>query len=1028
MAGTHASSGYKLTFDDEFNAFSWRGDGGTWKTSFYFGGRNLPSNGELEYYSDRSVGVDPFSIVNGALRIEAKPGNQGGLPYTSGLITTEGVFAQTYGYFEMRAKLPAGQGLWPAFWMLPADKSWPPEIDPLEAFGQTPTQVHFGAISGDGAQSFGDWVNVGVDITTSYHTYAVEWTPTTLSYYFDGQLIGQGATPSDMHKPMYMLSNLAVGGNWPGAPNGATPFPAHMYIDYIRAYSLDPNAVAVAPQPESRPDMPQATAPAAPRTGPVSETRATTNSIPLGQTTGTAANDYFDTRYGDTMTRAGGVGDDTYVLTDNRMFIQENPGAGVDTVNAWLEYTLPANVENIRNVASWGLSLRGNALSNILTGNQHDDTLDGGAGDDLMFGGGGAGKNVFVIRAGQGYDTIGDFRPGTGVLDVVRLDGYGLADFGAIRARLQAIGADAVLTLDNGETLTFRNLRPDQLSSDDFQVVNLSAASALPPVGVGSAPLRSGALGNSLPYGAHHGTMLNDFLGSRAGDAFTLAGGYGDDRYAVADTRVLVHEEPGDGIDTVSASVDYTLPENVENIEVASGSSAAINGNALPNYVTGNAGNDRLDGGAGDDILEGSAGDDVLIGGAGEDRMAGGAGLDTISYAGASAGVDAGLRGADSGWDSLHGGGWSAVQLASGDIGGDGRDELVAYYDNWGLGWRDDATGAWTRIHGGGWSRLPLATGDLDADGRAEIIAYYDNWGLGSWNRADQSWTLICGAGWSEIDLASGDINGDGRDDIVAYFSDWGLGWRDSATGAWQLIHGGGWQNLPLASGDFDGDGRDDIAAYYDNWGLGWWSSATHGWTRLHAAGWSRLELAASDIDGDGRDDIVASYNDWGVGWSDATNPSWVRLLATSEARAASVAAAEDGFGGVVTYSAALGLEHNRLQDGSGSSGGEADTFGGIERLVGSGFDDVLRGSRADERFAGGGGDDRFVFGKASGSDTIEDFAAGDLLEIHGRGLAFADLMIVQQGGDTLVSLPNGDQILLVGVLAATLSADAFVF
>src|SRR5205823_301777 len=103
-----------------------------------------------------------------------------------------------------------------------------------------------------------------------------------------------------------------------------------------------------------------------------------TNIIPMGQTTGTSANDYFNTQYGDTATRSGGLGDDWYVITDSRMSINEVAGQGIDTLNSWVDYTLPNNVENITNVASYGLSLQGNALSNIVTGKQYDDTLNGG--------------------------------------------------------------------------------------------------------------------------------------------------------------------------------------------------------------------------------------------------------------------------------------------------------------------------------------------------------------------------------------------------------------------------------------------------------------------------------------------------------------------------------------------------------------------------------------------------------------------------------------------------------------------------
>src|SRR3954464_15406414 len=110
-------STFTLTFNAAFNNFNFSPDGnGAWKTEFYFGGRSLPSNGEQEFYSDASVGADPFHLQDGSLVITATPDDNGtGLPYTSGLITTEGTFSQTYGYFEVAAQLPEGQGMWPAF-------------------------------------------------------------------------------------------------------------------------------------------------------------------------------------------------------------------------------------------------------------------------------------------------------------------------------------------------------------------------------------------------------------------------------------------------------------------------------------------------------------------------------------------------------------------------------------------------------------------------------------------------------------------------------------------------------------------------------------------------------------------------------------------------------------------------------------------------------------------------------------------------------------------------------------------------
>lgn len=253
-------SGYRLTFDDEFNSFTSSPDGHSgWKTTFYFGGRTLSDNGEQQYYSDSSVGVNPFSLDNGALTITAAPGgNPSGLRYNSGLITTEGMFSQTYGYFEMRAELPQGAGMWPAFWLLPKDKSWPPEIDALEAFGAKNThgegganQIHYGALPANASGGGGDWASVPSDIFSGYHTYGVDWTREAITYYFDGREIGKLKTPSDASKPMYLLANLAVGGKWPGSATGDT---GRMKIDYIRAYSADPMAHAVAMQQVSSPD------------------------------------------------------------------------------------------------------------------------------------------------------------------------------------------------------------------------------------------------------------------------------------------------------------------------------------------------------------------------------------------------------------------------------------------------------------------------------------------------------------------------------------------------------------------------------------------------------------------------------------------------------------------------------------------------------------------------------------------------------------------------------------------------------
>lgn len=234
-----------LSFADEFNDFRrWGSRFGVWRTTFGDGTsqgldrRSLPSNSELELYVDPDVfGLNPFSVRDGVLEIAAEPMPPELVPrlnnyrFMSGLITTQPSHAQTYGYFEMRAKLPRGKGLWPAFWLLPSDQSWPPEIDVMESIGD-PTRVYMNAHSKAGNPP-------GIEARISddaFHTFAVSWDPQELIYYIDGREAGRQRTPPDMHKPMYMLANLAVGGAWPGNPDASTRFPGKFSIDYIRAY------------------------------------------------------------------------------------------------------------------------------------------------------------------------------------------------------------------------------------------------------------------------------------------------------------------------------------------------------------------------------------------------------------------------------------------------------------------------------------------------------------------------------------------------------------------------------------------------------------------------------------------------------------------------------------------------------------------------------------------------------------------------------------------------------------------------
>jgi beta-glucanase (GH16 family)/predicted RNA-binding protein with TRAM domain len=253
-------TGYKLTFSDEFNSrsISQTGSDTTWAN--IRSEWRLDANSDIGFgdssFVDAASGYDPFKVADGALSITAAPPDttKYGYPgsWDSGLIHTKESFSQKYGYFEMRADLPAGEGIWDAFWLLPDDnRPEHREIDIIEHYGNDYiySWTHTDDPDPNGAnvdrQTFSD--NPG--ILDGYHTFGLEWTPTHLNFYYDGELRGSQVTPSDMHDPMYILANLAMESK--ADPNKTyEPFK----IDYIRAYSKDPNAEAIELGPISSPD------------------------------------------------------------------------------------------------------------------------------------------------------------------------------------------------------------------------------------------------------------------------------------------------------------------------------------------------------------------------------------------------------------------------------------------------------------------------------------------------------------------------------------------------------------------------------------------------------------------------------------------------------------------------------------------------------------------------------------------------------------------------------------------------------
>lgn len=203
-------------------------------------------NNELQYYTDG----DNLTVSSGALTIEARQEQFGSNSHTSGKIITKDIFEVQYGKIEARIKVPLGQGIWPAFWMLGAnidEVSWPQcgEIDVMEHINNE-MAIHGTAHWNNGGHVYNG--NSAVVNPTSYQVYSIEWNSTEIRWFLNGNqyhylsIANNVQSTEEFHFPFYLILNLAVGGNWPGYPDATTTFPTQLDIDYVRVYQLDEEA------------------------------------------------------------------------------------------------------------------------------------------------------------------------------------------------------------------------------------------------------------------------------------------------------------------------------------------------------------------------------------------------------------------------------------------------------------------------------------------------------------------------------------------------------------------------------------------------------------------------------------------------------------------------------------------------------------------------------------------------------------------------------------------------------------------
>lgn len=245
------SSEWKLVWEDNFSRNKL--DSRKWNVLI----RETSKHNELQYYIPEEVFLE-----DGLLRIRSSRRHYGSKEYTSGRLDTRDKFTPVYGRFEIRGKLPSGQGIWPAYWLypqnrnwmmeyimaeavangkeslIPEERPWYTEIDIMEFLGHEPAvlygTLHYYSFDGRKMTSSGTWHGTD-DLSKDFHTYVLEWEPDSLRWYIDGRLLHSTASGVP-HTPHYLIINTAVGGAWPGNPDSTTLFPQFHDVDYVRVY------------------------------------------------------------------------------------------------------------------------------------------------------------------------------------------------------------------------------------------------------------------------------------------------------------------------------------------------------------------------------------------------------------------------------------------------------------------------------------------------------------------------------------------------------------------------------------------------------------------------------------------------------------------------------------------------------------------------------------------------------------------------------------------------------------------------
>jgi Ca2+-binding RTX toxin-like protein len=510
LAGSHLDlTGFHLNFEDSFDIMSVGSSGASPEGATWFAPVRPTFGGAAFVGPDGPV--SPFSVADGALTIRMQQVDGGWQSGHMQSINSRGEgYAQTYGYFEISAKFPAGAGSWPAFWLLSSDPTKPRvEIDVVEAYGRDDFDGHHAAVHFTPATGStlpekvhnSEYTNVpGSMFDGAFHTYGALVTPEWIIVYYDQLEITRFPSNEYVGTPLYLAVDLAM--YEPEAPQAAGRY--DMVVDYVRAWA-DPSVTGLALNGGASADT----------------------------LSGSAHADTLDGGAGGDVLR-GGAGSDIYYVDSATDQVVEVTGSGIDEVHSAVTFSAGSqHIETIRLTGSGDLKATGNGLGNALYGNSGDNLLNGKGGADTMSGG--AGADVYYVD--HKGDVIYDFAD-AGSDKVYASVSYSLAGPGK-----------------KLENLTLTGSADIDATGNDFRNVLVGNAGANVLHGGAGDDTMQGGLGDDIYYvtdgadkvieavGAGNDTIVSSWtlsLGNiRSVENLTLSGGAALNGFGTAGANIL---------------------------------------------------------------------------------------------------------------------------------------------------------------------------------------------------------------------------------------------------------------------------------------------------------------------------------------------------------------------------------------------------------------------------------------------------------------------------------------------------------